>query len=76
MSNNKIIQFSYFYWNTNDKKVDEKRPYFTMEYAKPPILRDASGKMHHGILFDRRLSTNHAVKIARELIMLDDKPSK
>ena len=21
------------------------------------ILRDASGKMHHGILFDRRLST-------------------
>ena len=47
-----------------------------MESAKTAILRHASGKMHHGILFDRRLSTNHAVKIARELIMLDDKPSK
>ena len=58
------------------KKATRKRPYFTMESAMTAILRDASGKMHHGILFDRRLSTNHAVKIARELIMLDDKPSK
>ena len=58
------------------KKPTRKRPYFTMESAMTAILRDASGKMHHGILFDRRLSTNHAVKIARELIMLDDKPSK
>ena len=32
-----------------------KRPYFTMESAVTAILRDASGKMHHGILFDRRL---------------------
>ena len=27
-----------------------------MESAMTAILRDASGKMHHGILFDRRLS--------------------
>ena len=32
-----------------------KRPYFKMESAMTAILRDASGKMHHGILFDRRL---------------------
>ena len=32
-----------------------KRPYFTMESAMTAILRDASGKMHHRILFDRRL---------------------
>ena len=24
MSNNKIMKFSYFYWNTNEKKADEK----------------------------------------------------
>ena len=24
MSNDKIKQFSYFYWNTNEKKGDEK----------------------------------------------------
>ena len=24
MSNNKIMQVSYFYWNTNEKKADEK----------------------------------------------------
>ena len=29
-----------------------KRPYFKMESAMTAILRDASGKMHHGILFD------------------------
>ena len=52
MSNNKILQFSYFYWDTNEKKADKKRPYFTMESAMTAILRDASGKMHHGILFD------------------------
>ena len=46
MSNNKIMQFSYFYWNTNEKKADD---------AMTAILRDASGKMHHGILFARRL---------------------
>ena len=38
------------------KKPTRKRPYFTMESAMTAILRDASGKMHHGILFDRRLS--------------------
>ena len=37
------------------KKPTRKRPYFTMESAMTAILRDASGKMHHGILFDRRL---------------------
>ena len=24
MSNNRITQFSYFYWDTNEKKADEK----------------------------------------------------
>ena len=37
------------------KKPTGKRPYFTMESAMTATLRDASGKMHHGILFDRRL---------------------
>ena len=39
------------------KKATTKRPYFTMESAMTAILRDASGKMHHGILFARRLTT-------------------
>ena len=38
------------------KKPTRKRPYFKMESAMTAILRDASGKMHHGILFARRLS--------------------
>ena len=38
------------------KKPTRKRPYFTMESAMTAILRDTSGKMHHGILLDRRLS--------------------
>ena len=37
------------------KKPTRKRPNFKMESAMTAILRDASGKMHHGILFDRRL---------------------
>ena len=37
------------------KNPTRKRPYFTMESALTAILRDASGKMHHGILFDRCL---------------------
>ena len=37
------------------KKPKRKRPYFKMESAMTAILRDASGEMHHGILFDRRL---------------------
>ena len=28
MSNNKITQFSYFYWNTKEKKADEKTTLF------------------------------------------------
>ena len=39
------------------KKLTTKRPYFTMESAMTAILRDASGKIHHGILFDRRLDS-------------------
>ena len=34
------------------KKPTRKRPYFMMESAITAMLRDASGKMHHGILFD------------------------
>ena len=37
------------------KKPTRKQPYFKMESAMTAILRDASGKMHHGILFARRL---------------------
>ena len=33
------------------KKAKRKRPYFTMESVMTAILRNASGKMHHGILF-------------------------
>ena len=33
------------------KKPTRKRPYFKMESAMTAMLRDASGKMHHGILF-------------------------
>ena len=39
------------------KKPTAKRPYFTMESAMTAILRDASEKMRHGILFDRRLDS-------------------
>ena len=39
------------------KKPTRKRPYFMMESATTAILRDASGKMHHGILFARRLES-------------------
>ena len=28
MSNNKILQFSYFYWDTNEKKADKKTTLF------------------------------------------------
>ena len=45
------------------KKPTRKRPYFTMKSAMTAILRDASGKMHHGILFDRRLDSGD---LARE----------
>ena len=43
------------------KKPTRKRPYFKMESAMTAILRDASGKMHHGILFDPPL---HSTKIS------------
>ena len=38
------------------KKPTRKRPYFKMESAMTVILRDASGKMHHGIPFDPPLT--------------------
>ena len=38
------------------KKPTRKQSYFTMKPAMTAILCDASGKMHHGILFDRRRS--------------------
>ena len=41
------------------KKPTTKPPYFTMESAMTAILRDISEKMHHGILFDRRLGAAH-----------------
>ena len=39
------------------KKPTTKRPYFTMESPMTAILRDACGKMHRVILFDRRLNS-------------------
>ena len=48
------------------KKPARKRPYFTMKSAMTAILRDASGKMHHGILFDRRLVFTRTVRKALE----------
>ena len=39
------------------KKPTRKRPYFKMESVMTAISRDASGKMHHGILFDPPLGT-------------------
>ena len=38
------------------KKPTRKQSYFTMKPAMTAILCNASGKMHHGILFDRRTS--------------------
>ena len=46
------------------KKPARKRPYFTMKSAMTAILRDASGKMHHGILFDCRLVFSRTVRKA------------
>ena len=54
MLNNKIMHFRTFTGTQMRKKPTRKRPYFTMESAMTALLRDASGKMHHGILFDRR----------------------
>ena len=42
------------------KKSTRKRPYFKMESAMTAMLRDASGKTHHGILFDPPLGTPYA----------------
>ena len=57
MSNNKITHFFTFTGTQMGKKPTRKRPYFTMKSAMTAILRDASGKMHHGILFDLRLDS-------------------
>ena len=46
-----------------------KRPYFKMESAMTAILRDASRKMHHGILFDPPLISNKSSMLSRELVM-------
>ena len=54
------------------KKETRKRPYFTMESAMTAILCDASGKMHHGILFDRHLiakQVNETILTAELTIM-------
>ena len=51
----KLCNFLTFMERQMRKRPTTKRPYFTMESAMTVILRDASGKMHHGILFDHRL---------------------
>ena len=62
MSNNEIMYFFTFTGNRVRKKPTRKRPYFKTESAMTAILRDASGKMHHGILFDPPLSTKRKWK--------------
>ena len=47
------------------KKPTRKPPYFTKESAMTAILLDASGKMHRGILFDRRLVTKFKSQFQR-----------
>ena len=68
------------------KKATRKRPYFTMESAMTAILRNASGKMHHGILFapplllagyllfclKKELSVYPCFKVNKKLINLED----
>ena len=49
------------------KKPTRKRPYFKMESAMTVILRDASGKMHHGILFDPPLVISFPLKTLHSL---------
>ena len=58
MSNNKIMQFSYFYWKSNEKKAEEKTTLLKFSWWNLPLLRYCVmllEKMHHGILFDCRL---------------------
>ena len=43
------------------KKATRKQPYFTMESAMTAILRNASGKMHDGILFGFKIDWDKAV---------------
>ena len=53
------------------KKPTRKRPYFKMESAMTAILRDASGKMHHGILFDPPLGIVSSMPVFSTSINLD-----
>ena len=56
------------------KKPTRKSSYFTMKSAMTAILRDASGKMHHGILFDRYLGWNFLVEFpTRDNACLDNR---
>ena len=54
------------------KKPTRKRPYFKMESAMTAILPDASGKMHHGILFDPPLDKSNQI----ETYNMNSKPKK
>ena len=73
MSNNEIIQFSYFYWKSN---ADEKTTLFHDRICHVcEILRDASGKMHHGTLFDRRGAVQELALFSTEALSPLEKPS-
>ena len=50
ISNDKIMQVSHFYCNTNEKKADEKTTLIHDGICHAAMLGDASGEMHHGIL--------------------------
>ena len=39
MSNNKIMQFSYFYWKSNEKKAEEKTTLLKFSWWNLPLLR-------------------------------------
>ena len=49
------------------KKAKRKRPYFTMESAMTAILGNASGKMHHGILFAPPLRSNIRKRVLSDI---------
>ena len=56
MSNNEITYFFYFYWKSSEKKADEKKTLFQDRICYDCDIACASGKMHHGILFDPPLA--------------------
>ena len=64
MSSSKIRQISYFYSNTKEKKADEKTTLFDDGICYDCDIALCFWKMHHGVLFDRRLVLTEVLQIA------------